>query len=79
MLAIFVTDPKAPPVTVQATGLGARPRELRVGMTKKEVGDILKGQRSDLFRAPSRIRRCAISFTRSWAWPSATPASMFGN
>jgi hypothetical protein len=47
VVAIFLTSPKAPPVTVQATGLGARPRELRVGMTEKEANEVLKDQRSD--------------------------------
>ena len=37
MLAIFLTSDKAPPVYVQARGAGAKPQELRVGMSTRTL------------------------------------------
>jgi predicted Zn-dependent protease len=47
VLAIFLTNTKAPPVRVRATDVGSKGRELRVGMTEKEAQAILKDQRAE--------------------------------
>jgi len=47
VLAIFLTNAKAPPVVLRAMGAATKGRELRVGMTEKEVQDLLKGQHAD--------------------------------
>jgi tetratricopeptide (TPR) repeat protein len=44
VLAIFLTGDKAPPVTVQARGPGAARRQLRVGMSLRELREALKDQ-----------------------------------
>jgi hypothetical protein len=44
VLAIFLTIDKAPPLVVQASGQGAKKQELRVGMSVRALGEILKGQ-----------------------------------
>lgn len=46
VLAIFLTDPKAPPVILQGSGVGANKRELRIGMSQKQALDMLQDQRA---------------------------------
>src|SRR5262249_4608185 len=43
VLAIFLTDPKAPAVYVQPRGTGAKKKELRVGMKLGAFDEVLKG------------------------------------
>jgi predicted Zn-dependent protease len=47
VLAIFLKNPKAPPVVLQAAGVAAKPQKLHVGMTEKEAEAVLKDQRAD--------------------------------
>jgi tetratricopeptide (TPR) repeat protein len=47
VLAIFLNDSKAPPIKIQAAGLGTKVNELRVGMSEKDAQEVLKGQRAD--------------------------------
>jgi hypothetical protein len=47
VLAIFLKNPKAPPVVLQAAGVAAKPQKLSVGMTEKEAEAILKNQRAE--------------------------------
>jgi hypothetical protein len=44
VLAIYLTSAKAPPVYVQASGQGAKKQPLKVGMSLREVMDIVKDQ-----------------------------------
>ncbi|MCI0682931.1 MAG: M48 family metalloprotease [Gemmataceae bacterium] len=44
VLAVFLTSDQAPRVTLQATGVGARKRDLRVGMPVGEFLEIIKSQ-----------------------------------
>jgi tetratricopeptide (TPR) repeat protein len=52
VLAIFLTDIKAPPVAVRAAGPAAKRRQLRVGMTSAEAKELLKDQRADFAPRP---------------------------
>jgi len=47
ILAIFLTDPKAPPLLVQERGLGAAKTVLRVGMPSEDLFAALKTQQVD--------------------------------
>jgi tetratricopeptide (TPR) repeat protein len=47
VLAIFLTNAKAPPVILRARGPAAKGHELRVGMTEKEAEEILKDQHAE--------------------------------
>jgi tetratricopeptide (TPR) repeat protein len=51
ILAIFLRTREAPPVVVKALGVGAKGRELRVGMAQKEALEVLK------IRGGGRIER----------------------
>jgi tetratricopeptide (TPR) repeat protein len=44
VLAIFLTNSKAPPVVLQARGPATKSSELRVGMTQRAAEDLLKNQ-----------------------------------
>ena len=47
ILAICLTDPKAPPLIVQGRGLGAAKTELHVGMPSEDLFSLLKTQQTD--------------------------------
>ena len=44
VLAIFLTGPKSPALTLQGKGLTGKGEMLRVGMTDQEAAGVLKGQ-----------------------------------
>ena len=52
MLAIFLTSEQAPPVVVQAAGVAAKGRELRVGMSEEDAKELLKDQHAELSPRP---------------------------
>lgn len=47
VLAIFLTNSNAPPLLIQASGVGAKAKELRIGMNESDVSDILQNQQAD--------------------------------
>lgn len=47
ILALFLTNDKAPPLVLRSVGVATKPVELRVGMAEKDALALLKDQRAD--------------------------------
>ncbi len=55
------TGPRAPPVPVESQGLGGKPGQLRIGMTEKELDDMLKSEAN--FQEPRPFTNPSVKYS----------------